>query len=324
MKTPNMKAVVYTSYGAPEVLHLTEVVKPTPKDNEVLIRIHATTVTSGDIRLRKADPFAVRFMFGLFSPKLQILGHEVAGVVEAIGSKVTRFRKGDRVFGSTGMGSGTYAEYICLPEDGALVATPDSVSDEEAATLTVGALTALHFLKQAKPTAGQHILIHGASGSIGTAAVQIAKSMGAHVTAVCSTANVQLVRSLGADRVIDYTKEDFTTLGATYHAIFSTVGRTNYAQCKTLLDVGGVFLTSFAAPSDFMHMLGSKLFGGKRVIGGGAPDGSADLERIRSLMDAGQLKAVIDRSYPLAAMAEAHRYVEQGHKKGNVVIKVAA
>ncbi len=324
MKTPNMKAIVYKSYGAPEVLQLTEVARPTPKDNEVLIRIHATTVTSGDIRLRKADPFAVRFLFGLFSPKLRILGHEAAGVVEAVGSKVTRFRTGDRVFGSTGLGSGTYAEYICLPEDGALVTTPTQVSDEEAATLAVGALTALHFLKQAKLSAGKRILVHGASGSIGTAAVQIAKSMGAHVTAVCSTANVALLRSLGADRVIDYTKEDFLTVDATYDAIFSTVGRTSYAQSKALLNKGGVFLTSFAAPSDFVHMLGSKLFGGTRVIGGGAPDGSADLEHIRSLMDAGQLKAVIDRSYPLAQMVEAHRYVEQGHKKGNVVIKVAA
>jgi NADPH:quinone reductase-like Zn-dependent oxidoreductase len=324
MNNPNMKAVIYTNYGAPEVLQLTEVARPTPKDNEVLIRINATTVTSGDIRVRKADPFAVRFMFGLFSPKQQILGHEAAGVVEAVGSKVRRFRKGDRVFGSTGLGSGTYAEYICLPEDGALVTTPTNVSDEEAATLAVGALTALHFLKQAKLSAGQRILIHGASGSIGTAAVQIAKSMGAHVTAVCSTVNMDLLRSLGADRVIDHTKEDFITLGGRYDAIFSTVGRTSYAQSKVLLNKGGVFLTSFAAPSDFMHMLGSKLFGGTRVVGGGAPDGWADLDHIRSLVDAGQLKAVIDRSYPLAAIVEAHRYVEQGHKKGNVVIKVAA
>ncbi len=324
MKTPNMKAIVYKSYGAPEVLQLTEVARPTPKDNEVLIRIHATTVTSGDVRLRKADPFAVRFMFGLMRPKLQILGHEAAGVVEAVGSKVTRFRAGDRVFGSTGLGSGTYAEYISLPEDAALVTTPASVSDEEAATLAVGALTALYFLKQAKLSAGQHILIHGASGSIGTAAVQIAKSMGAQVTAVCSTANVELLRSLGADRVIDYTKEDFLTMGGSYDAIFSTVGRTNYAQSKALLNKGGVFLTSSAAPSDYMHILGSKLFGGARVIAGMAPDGSADLEHIRSLMAAGQLKAVIDRSYPLAQMVEAHRYVETGHKKGNVVIKVAA
>lgn len=324
MKTTNMKAVTYIRYGAPEVLQLTEVARPAPKDNEVLIRINATTVTSGDIRVRKADPFAVRFMFGLFRPKLQILGHEAAGVVEAVGSKVTRFRKGDRIFGSTGLGSGTYAEYICLPEDGALVTTPANVSDEEAATLAVGALTALHFLNQARLTLGQRILIHGASGSIGTAAVQIAKSMGLHVTAVCSTTNVGLLRSLGADRVIDYAKEDFTTMGHTYDAIFSTVGRTNYAQSKALLNKGGVFLTSFAAPSDFMYMLSSKLFGGTRVIGGGAPDGPEGLQQIRSLIEAGHLKAVIDRRYPLTEMVEAHRYVEQGHKKGNVVIKVAA
>lgn len=324
MKNTNMKAVVYTNYGAPEVLRLTEVARPTPKDNEVLIRIHATTVTSGDVRLRKADPFAVRFFYGLFGPRLQILGHEAAGVVEAVGSKVTRFRKGDRVFGSTGLSSGTYAEYICLSEDATLVTTPSHVKDEEAATLAVGALTALHFLKQAKLSAGKHILIHGASGSIGTAAVQIARSMGAHVTAVCSTANVALLRSLGADRVIDYTKEDFTTMGLTYDAIFSTVGRANYAQTKALLNPGGVFLTSSATPSDYMHMIGSKLFGGPRVIGGVATNTTTGLEHIRTLMAAGQLKAVIDRSYPLSAMAEAHRYVEQGHKKGNVVIQVAA
>lgn len=319
-----MKAVVYGKYGAPEVLSLAQVAKPEPKDNEVRIRIHATTVTSGDVRLRKADPFAVRLFFGLFNPKHPILGHEVAGVVEAVGSKVTRFRVGDRVFGSTGMRSGTYAEYICMPEDGALARTPEQVPHGEAATLTIGALTALHFIKAAKLQLGEHILIHGASGSIGTAAVQLAKSMGATVSAVCSTANVELMRSLGADHVIDYKREDFTKSSRTYDVIFSTVGRTTYAGSKHLLSANGRYITSEGAASDYWHMLRSGLFGGRKVIGGVASDAEKGIEHIRTLIEAGKMKAVIDRHYPLQAIVEAHRYVEQGHKKGNVVIDVAA
>jgi len=319
-----MKAILYGTYGAPEVLQLKQVAKPTPKDHEVLIKIHTTTVTSGDIRLRKADPFAVRFMFGFFTPKLPILGHELAGEVEAVGSKVTRFRVGDRVFGSTGMGSGTYAEYISLPQDAQIALLPTNMGSEEAATLTVGALTALHFLRTAKIQPGQHVLVHGASGSIGTAAVQIAKSYGAHVTGLCSTANVELVRSLGADRVIDYTKEDFTASGHTYDVIFSTVGKASYVQCKNLLERGGIYLTSFASPSDFLHMALPHRFSGHRVIGGGSKGDPADASYIKTLVEAGKLKAVIDRRYPLEAMVEAHRYAEQGHKRGNVVINVAA
>ncbi|MBP6313575.1 MAG: NAD(P)-dependent alcohol dehydrogenase [Flavobacteriales bacterium] len=324
MENKNMKAVVYKQYGAPVVLELVQVAKPEPKNNEIRIRIHATTVTSGDVRLRKADPFAVRFFFGLFSPKSPILGHEVAGIVEAVGSKVTRFRKGDRVFGSTGMRSGTYAEYICLPEDGAIALTPDQVPHGEAATLTVGALTALHFINAAKLERGEHILIHGASGSIGTAAVQLAKSMGATVSAVCSTNNVELVRSLGADHVIDYKREDFTKSDSRYDVIFSTVGQTTYTACKDLLKTKGRYVTSDGATSDYWHMLCSSIFGGKKVIGGVASDAEEGIRQIRSLIEAGQLKAVIDRHYPLKAIVEAHGYVDQGHKKGNVVIDVAA
>lgn len=324
MNNTNMKAAVYSSYGAPDVLQLTEVARPTPKPNEVLIRIHATTVTSGDVRLRKADPFAVRLFFGLFKPKHPILGHEVAGVVEAVGSAVTRFREGDRVFGSTGMSSGTYAEYICLPEDGAIAHTPEQVPHGEAATLTVGALTARHFLNAAELKWGEHVLIHGASGSIGTAAVQLAKSMGATVTAVCSTANVDLMRRLGADHVIDYRREDFTQGSTRYDVIFSTVGQTTYAASKHLLKDGGRYVTSQGASSDYWHMLRSKLFGGHKVIGGVSSGGEEGIQELRALIATGELRAVIDRHYPLQAIVEAHRYVEQGHKKGNVVIDVAA
>lgn len=319
-----MKAIVYSSYGGPEVLQLKEVPKPTPKENEVLIKVHTTTVTSGDVRLRKADPFAVRFMFGLFTPKLPILGHELAGEVEAVGGKVTRFRKDDRVFGSTGMGSGTYAEYICLPQDALIAPMPSNMGMEDAATLAVGAQTALYFLKKAQIQPGQRVLIHGASGSIGTAAVQIAKNFGAEVTGLCSIANVELVRSLGADRVIDYTKEDFLASDRPYDVIFSTVGKTSYAQCKGILKQGGYYLTSFGAPSDFLHMALAPRFGNHHVIGGGVKDDPTIADQIKTLIEAGKLKAVIDRRYALHEMVEAHRYAEQGHKKGNVVISVAA
>lgn len=319
-----MKAAVYTRYGSPEVLRIAHVARPEPKDNELLIRIHATTVTSGDVRLRKADPFVMRFIFGLFTPKAPILGHEVAGVVEAVGSKVTNYKVGDRVFGSTGMRSGTYAEYICIAEDGAIARTPDEVAHGEAATLTTGSLTALHFIRAAALQRGEHILIHGASGSIGTAAVQVAKAMGATVTAVCSTANVELMRTLGADHVIDYKKHDFTKSTHTYDVIFSTVGQTSYGASKHLLGEKGRYITSAGAGSDYWHMLRSGLFGGRRVIAGVSKGGAEAIAQVRDLVGAGKLKAVIDRHYPLQRIVDAHRYVDQGHKRGNVVIDVAA
>lgn len=319
-----MKAVVYTRYGAPEVLQLRQVPKPLPKDNEILIKVHNTTVTSGDVRLRKADPFAVRFLFGFFTPRLPILGHELAGVVEAVGSKVMRYRVGDRVFGSTGMGSGTYAEYISLPEDALIAKQPGNMGSEEAATLSVGAQVALHFLRKAGVKPGQRVLIHGASGSIGTAAVQIAHSLGAKVTAVCSTANVELVRSLGADEVIDYRKEDFLASGRTYNVVFSTVGHASYAQSRHLLAEGGIFLTNAPAPSDLLYMALPARLRKHRVIGGGVSGDPRIADRIKELIEAGMLKAVIDRRYGLTDIVEAHRYAEKGHKRGNVVINVAA
>ncbi|MEZ4756670.1 MAG: NAD(P)-dependent alcohol dehydrogenase [Flavobacteriales bacterium] len=324
MERTNMKAAVHTRYGSPEVISIARVERPEPKDNEVRIRIHATTVTSGDVRLRKADPFVMRFIFGLFTPKAPILGHELAGVVDAVGGKVNRFKVGDRVFGTTGMRSGTHAEYICIAEDSTMAHTPVNMAHGEAATLTTGALTALHFLQKSGLERGEHILIHGASGSIGSAAVQLAKALGANVTAVCSTINVELMRALGADHVIDYKKQDFAKSAHTYDVIFSTVGRTSFSACKHLLASGGRYVTSAAAGSDYWHMLKSKLIGGHQVIGGISEGGAAGIAQIRDLAQAGKLKAVIDRHFPLAAIAEAHRYVDAGHKRGNVVIDVAA
>ena len=318
-----MKAVIYTKYGSPEVLHLKEVEKPTPKANEVLIRIYATSVTSGDVRMRKADPWFVRLMLGLTRPKITIPGVVLAGEIEAIGKDVTLFKEGDPVYGMTIKHFGAYAEYKCLPEDGILALKPVSLTYKEAAAMPFGDTTALHFLRKAKLKAGQKILIYGASGAVGTSAVQLSKYFGAEVTGVCSTANVAMVKSLGADKVIDYTKEDFSKNGEVFDIIFDTVGRSPFSTSVKSLKKNGYYLrVVHMALSPVIRGLWVSLTSGKKVIGGVANVKAEDLVFLNNLIEAGHLKPVIDKSYPLEEIVEAHQYVEQGHKKGNVIITI--
>jgi NADPH:quinone reductase-like Zn-dependent oxidoreductase len=326
-----MKAIVYTEYGSPDVLHLMEVEQPTPKDNEVLIRIDATTVTTGDCNARGSvfvpPGFGLiqRLVFGLRRPKRTILGLDLAGEIEAVGKDVTLFRKGDQVFGSTGTRMSAYAEYVCLPEDGSLAIKPTNLTYEEAAAVPFGAITALYFLRdKGHVQHGQKVLINGASGGVGTYAVQLAKHYQAEVTGVCSTTNLELVTSLGADNVIDYTKEDFTTSGATYDIILDTVvGRTSFSRCRDSLNPEGLYLAVAGGMGVFLQMAWTAMIGGKKVVAGAAPARKDDLLFLKELIEAGRIKPVIDRCYPLEQMAEAHRYVDKGHKKGNVAITVA-
>jgi len=320
-----MKAIVYTKFGSPDVLELKEVVKPTPKGNEVLIRIVATTVAAEDPGIR-ARPG----LNGLLKPKKSILGFYLAGEVEAVGKDVKRFKKSDKVYGNTGLGLlGTYAEYICMPEEGALAIKPANITYAEAAALPNGALTALPFLRdKGNIQSGQKILVNGASGAVGTIAIQLAKYFGAEVTGICSTTNVELVKSLGADMVIDYTKDDFTKNGQIYDIIFDTVGKSSFSRYKNSLTENGIYLTTVPSPAAFLQMLWTFRMGGKKV--GIAATGlrpstekTKELIFLNGLIETGKIKAVIDRSYPLEQIAEAHKYVEAGHKKGNVVITVA-
>jgi NADPH:quinone reductase-like Zn-dependent oxidoreductase len=300
--------------------------KPVPKDNEVLIKVHATTVSAGDVRIRSFTypPWfwlLARIMFGLTRPRKNIPGDELGGEIESVGKDVTRFQKGDQVFGITwefGFG-GANAEYRCLPEDGMLAMKPASVTYEEAAAVPFGGLTALHFLREGNIRSGQKVLINGASGSVGTFAVQLAKHFGAEVTGVCSTTNTEMVKSLGADKVIDYTKEDFTESGQTYDIIFDTVIKTSFLRCKDSLKEGGVYLT---VDWPLLQALWASVAGSKKVVFGVAAKRTEDLTFLIELVEAGTITSVIDRRYPLEQVAEAHRYVEEGHKKGNLVISV--
>ncbi len=319
-----MKAVVYTRYGSPDVLQIREIAKPVPKDNEVLIRIYATTVTSGDCRMRKADPFAVRFINGLTKPqKITILGNEFAGEIEEVGKNVKLFSKGDQVFGQAGMSLGTNAEYLCLREDASFVLKPKNLSFEEAACIPFGGNTAIHFLRKGDIRSSQKVLIYGASGSLGTAAIQLAKSFGAEVTGVCSTSNVELVKSLGADKVFDYTKEDFTKSSQTYDIIFDTIGKSPFSGCVKALKQKGIYLRAVhMSIPPIVRGLWVSMTSSKKVIGGVASELKENLLFLKDLIESGKLKPVIDRRYPFEQTAEAHRYVDKGHKRGNVAITV--
>ncbi len=317
-----MKAILYTKYGSPQVLKLKEVEKPTPKDHEILIRIKATAVNSGDVRLRKADPFAVRFLFGLTKPKINTLGVVFSGEVESIGKNVTLFKIGDLLFGHTDMSFGTYAEYLCLPENGSMALKPDTITHKEAAVIPFGGTTALHFIKKANLKQGQKILIVGASGAVGTAAIQLAKFYGAVVTGVCSTGNIALVKSLGADEVIDYINEDFTTNAVNYDVIFDTVNTISIFGSVKSLNKNGTLILSAGMVKEMIQGFWISKTTNIKLFSGQIKHNAEDLIFLKSLIEVGKLKPVIDRTYTLEQMAEAHAYVEKGHKKGNVAIEV--
>jgi NADPH:quinone reductase-like Zn-dependent oxidoreductase len=325
-----MKAILHTKFGPPDELQLKEVGKPAPRNNEVLIKIYASTVTSTDCNARnftfvtKVFQLPARlFFFGIFRPRINILGFDLAGEIEAVGKDVKRFKAGDPVFGTAGIAFGAHAQYTCMPAEGVLTIKPDNMTFEEAAAVFLGAHTALYFLKdKGNIQAGQKILIYGASGGIGTFAIQLAKYFGAEVTGVCSTTNLEMVKSLGADRVIDYTKNDFTKDAETYDLIFDTVGKTSFSRCKNSLKQDGVFLAASLSLSEIVQIIWTSITSGKKVKGGVAVERVEDLDFFKTLIEAKKLKPVIDRCYPLEQTAEAFRYVEKGHKKGNVVITI--
>jgi len=322
-----VKAIVCTRYGPPEVLQLTEVPKPIPKDNEVLIKIHATTVTSGDSRMRSFKvPLSfwlpARMALGLRKPNNPILGAELAGEIESAGKDVKLFKKGDQVFAYPGHNGGAYGEYICMSEKGCLAIKPANMTFEEAAAIPFGGNTALHFLRKGNIRSGQKVLIYGASGSVGTFAVQLARYFGAEVTGVCGTTNLELAKSLGADKVIDYTKGDFTKNGETYDVIFDAIGKSSFSGCMRSLKKEGIYLHAVATPAVMLRMRLASMKSSKKLIGGTAIPDIENLIFLKELVEAGKIKPVIDRCYPLDRMAEAHRYVDRGHKKGNVVITI--
>jgi NADPH:quinone reductase-like Zn-dependent oxidoreductase len=323
-----MKAVEYKEYGGPELLKLIEVKKPEPKDNEVLIRIHATTVTSTECVFRKGNPYFSRLFTGIRKPKINRLGEELAGEIEAVGKEVKSYKIGDEVFGTAGPGFGANAEYITIPEKEVITLKPDNSTYEEAASTVDGFLTALPFLRDTgKIKSGQEVLVYGASGSVGSAAVQVAKYYGANVTAVCSSINLDMVKSIGADNAIDYTKEDFTKSEFTYDIIFDAVGKTTFSKCKKSLTLKGVFLESGIDLGVFKHVIWTSIFGSKKAkiaaTGLRPPlERVKDLALLKDLMEEGKIIPLIDRSYSLEQLSEAHAYVDKGRKKGNVVITI--
>jgi 2-desacetyl-2-hydroxyethyl bacteriochlorophyllide A dehydrogenase len=323
-----MKAIVYTKYGPPDVLELKEVERPVPEDNEVMIRICAATVTKGDCEIRSPKIpnliwLIVRLFFGLTKPRKQILGQELAGDIEAVGKNVTLFKKGDQVFAGTGARFGAYAEYICLPATYAIAIKPTNMTYEEAAVVPTGGINALHYLRKGTIQKGQKVLINGAAGTFGTFAVQLAKYFGAEVTGVDSTSKLDMLRKIGADHVIDYAKEDFTKRDETYDIIFDVVCKSSFSRIIRSLKQNGRYLLT--NPSGLLQMvrgLWTSIVSSKKVILEFAGEKSEDLIFLKELIEAGKIKSVIDRRYPLEQIAEAHRYVEKGHKKGNVVITV--
>ena len=325
-----MKAMVLTKFGPPDRLQLQEVAKPVPGDNEVLIRIYATTVTSGECEIRGlkvplAFKFPLRIYVGLIRPKPLILGQELAGEIEAVGKEITRFRQGDQVFGWTGLGLGAYAEYKCLPENGVLAIKPSNITYEEAAALAIGGLDAVYFMRKGHIQSGQKVLINGAGGSIGTFAVQLARYFGADVTGVDSTGKLDMLRSIGANQVIDYTREDFTKSGGTYDVIFDVVGKGSFSRSVRMLTPGGRYLLGNSRLSQRVRGWWTASRSGKQVIPWAARTASEyaeDFKFLKELIEAGKIKSVIDRCYPLEQAAEAHRYVEKGGKKGNIVVTV--
>jgi NADPH:quinone reductase-like Zn-dependent oxidoreductase len=328
-----MKAIVCTEFGGPNVLRLKEVEKPSPKDHEVLIRVHATSINYGDLAARNfraisPSEFNMLFVFwllakisfGLRKPNITILGSEFSGEIEAAGKKVKTFKPGDAVFGYLGQSMGAYAEYICLPEQSVMAIKPANITFEDAAVLPYGAIMALNLLRTANLRSGQKVLINGASGGIGSAAVQIAKNMGAEVTGVCGTLRLDFVRSLGADKVIDYSQEDFTQNGETYDLIFDIMGKSSFSRCKDSLNPNGRYLLASFKEKHLLQMLWTSRFGSKKVICAISPGSVEDLNSVKELIEKGKIKAFIDRSFPLEETAEAHRYVETGQRKGDIVI----
>ena len=317
-----MKAAICTKYGEPGFLQVVEAWKPAPKKDQILIKIHSSSVTSGDARIRRADPYIIRFIFGFKRPRKSVLGVVVAGEVESVGSEVTKFKVGDKVFGTTGMSFGAHAEYQCINEEGTLALIPEKMSYNEAASIPFGATAALHFLRKGNVKAGQKVLIYGASGALGTMAIQLAKELGAEVTAVCSDKNGIMVKVLGADKVIDYKSEDFTKNGVKYDVIFDTVGKSSFSSSLNSLTKSGTMLLASASIGQMLRGAFTSMFGSKKVISGIIKETAEDMQFLKKLIEEDKLKAVIDTIYSLEEIKEAHAHVDGGHKKGNVIIEM--